>query len=801
MPRGKYEGSELDGRYELLRQLDEGSFGAVYEARDLKLGRGVAIKILFDQGEAAFRKEARLAVQFEHPNVVQVYDYGSDNSLNVGYIVMEFLRGRRLDQVITSLACRIPDSMIVRFVDQIGSALQLAHERQLIHRDLKPHNVMLVDEKTPQERFVLLDLGLASQMNTNSTLRNRTLDGAMSPRYASPEQLNSGEVGFRSDIYSFATMVYELFAGTNPFPCEELLGLMMAICQQPPPPFADVVPERPIPSGVEDILFQCLAKRPADRPASIGEVREAILREMSGNPADPNARSGYPFGAPPLSGTGTGSGFRQDANSQLSSHTIPPPASQSSPPLPHNTSVPPVSVATGSGRSDPTSGRAAAVAPASPEWKGRSKRDRAPGSMVWIVAAALIAVAGVGAVAGRQWLFRENSTDMVTQPAVRLVMASDIELASESNAALQLLVDPPISSSGESPEIRVEALGLPDWLSVTIPKTIAAAQLNQLMLHAGPVSDTRSVRIQVHVSAGDWTQIRDVDVTVSAPDVVKLPAGFTVATEAEIVRCEADGRRHYGRIVRALSTGLQSTFLLVEPSLLSHNRAGGGLPFYIMENEVSNELFAAFMTSEPGQALPASVKTEWQMGATAGKDSLSPSQHPRLPAVRVPPLVAHRFAIWLCGNAGHLPTVEQWDLAAGLGIHQLPEQPESARYPDGPFQGVWNSTSIDVAVNRRSLGPSAVGESRDDISLYGCRDMSGNVREMTETLMNGSRLGGIVDAAGNSLQRVVLRGHSYLNETPLLWSDLEEQSDIPDALGIDETEPSVGFRVVLEIPR
>jgi serine/threonine protein kinase/formylglycine-generating enzyme required for sulfatase activity len=801
MPRGKYEGSELDGRYELLRQIDEGSFGAVYEARDLKLGRGVAIKILFDQGEAAFRKEARLAVQFEHPNVVQVYDYGSDTSLNVGYIVMEFLRGRRLDQVITSLACQVPDFMIVRFVDQIGSALQLAHERQLIHRDLKPHNVMLVDEKTPQERFVLLDLGLASQMNTNSTLRNRTLDGAMSPRYASPEQLNSGEVGFRSDIYSFGTMVYELFTGRNPFPCEDLLGLMMAICQQPPPPMAEVVPERPIPDGVEDILFQCLAKRPADRPASIGEVRESILREMIGNPADPNARSGYLLGTPPVSGTGTGSGFRQEASPQHSSHTIPPPASQSPAPLPHNTSVPPVSVATGSGRGSSSSGPAAAVASAPPEWKGRNKPARTAGPMVWIVAASLIAVAGVGGLAGIQWLSRKNSADIVTQPHARLVMASEIALASESNAALQLLVDPPTSPNGEAPEIRVEATGLPDWLSVTIPKTIAAAQLNQLMLHAGPVSDARSVRIQVHVSAGDWTQIRDVNVTVAAPDVVKLPVGFTAPAEAVIVRCDADGRRHYGRIVRSLPTGNQAAFLLVEPSLLSRNRVGGGLPFYIMEDEVSNDLFTAFLSSDPGQALPESVNSEWQIGATAGKDSLSPSQHPTLPAVRVPPLVAHRFAIWLCGNAGHLPTVEQWDLAAGFGIHQLPEQPESARYPDGPFRGVWNPASIDIAVNRRQLGPRAVGESRDDVSLYGCRDMSGNVREMTETLMNGSRLGGIVDAAGSSLQRVVLRGRSYLNETPLLWSDLEEQSDIPDALGIDETDPSVGFRIVLEIPR
>ena len=92
MPKDRYEDQELDGRYQLQRLLDAGNFGAVYEARDSKLGRTVAVKILFEKDETAFRKEAKLAVQFDHPNVVKVFDYGSDEKLNVGFIVMEFLQ-------------------------------------------------------------------------------------------------------------------------------------------------------------------------------------------------------------------------------------------------------------------------------------------------------------------------------------------------------------------------------------------------------------------------------------------------------------------------------------------------------------------------------------------------------------------------------------------------------------------------------------------------------------------------------------------------------------------------------------
>ncbi len=181
--------------------------------------------------------------------------------------------------------------MIVRFVDQIGAALQLAHERNLIHRDLKPQNVMLVEEGTLQERFVLLDLGLASQMNSTSTLRNQTLDGALSPRYASPEQMGQEVVDFRSDIYSFGTILYELFTGEVPFVRDQMLSLMMAICSETPPTFQFTAPNRQVPSEVEVIVQHCLAKKQDKRPESIRIVRSRILAAFGADTAMPAANT------------------------------------------------------------------------------------------------------------------------------------------------------------------------------------------------------------------------------------------------------------------------------------------------------------------------------------------------------------------------------------------------------------------------------------------------------------------------------------------------------------------------------
>ena len=276
----QYEGIELENRYLLRRVVDTGSFGAVYEATDQKFDSRVAVKVLYssDVDSGTFRSEALLARQFRHPNVVEVYEFGVDGQHDVAYIVMEFLEGVRADQLIAETRFQL--RLFVRFVDQIGSALHSAHTRNLVHRDLKPQNIMLVDRGQPTERYLLLDLGIASKTDALATLRNQALDGAMSPQYASPEQILNRDVGHLSDVYSFGTIMFEWLTGRLPFESSQLLGLANAICTESPPRLSEMS-EREIHSDVEAIVLQCLEKEPEYRPDSINEVRTRILQIMA----------------------------------------------------------------------------------------------------------------------------------------------------------------------------------------------------------------------------------------------------------------------------------------------------------------------------------------------------------------------------------------------------------------------------------------------------------------------------------------------------------------------------------------
>ncbi|HET6329015.1 MAG TPA: bifunctional serine/threonine-protein kinase/formylglycine-generating enzyme family protein [Planctomycetaceae bacterium] len=284
----EFAGTVLQDRYKLIRHVSCGANGAVYQAADLKFdGRRVAIKLAISVfSEAQFEREARFLGQLDHQGVVKVFDHGVQDG--IPFIVMEYLEGQSLDQILEQCHQRLPDDLITKFVDEIGAALRSAHGKNVIHRDLKPQNVLLVDTNDCDDggqllkRFVLVDFGIASKIDAKATMLNATLAGLGTPEYRSPEQLDKLDVTPSTDIYTFGVVLYELLAGRVPFPASSgshsgFAHLCLAIANNPPPPLSKTAPDRAIDPAIEELVLQCLEKEPAKRPQSIAEVRRRYL--------------------------------------------------------------------------------------------------------------------------------------------------------------------------------------------------------------------------------------------------------------------------------------------------------------------------------------------------------------------------------------------------------------------------------------------------------------------------------------------------------------------------------------------
>ena len=275
---------EITTRYLAQKRLGSGSFGDVYLCQDRKLGRQVAVKLMKGSGNAAaaikdaelFRREAKLLALLDHVNVVRIFDYdvADDGAL---FLVMEYLDGR----VLTELKLPLDMDVISQFVAQIAAALHSAHERGLIHRDLKPANVMYIDRGGLDSRFVLLDLGIAKLVNATQgaghTIRNATFGGPVgSLPYMAPEQVVEGEVDGRTDVYAFGSTLFELLTGSTPL--GHISGtqftIFNAITSAAPRRLSEVAPDTEFPSGLEELIDDCLRKNPDERPASMRQVVE-----------------------------------------------------------------------------------------------------------------------------------------------------------------------------------------------------------------------------------------------------------------------------------------------------------------------------------------------------------------------------------------------------------------------------------------------------------------------------------------------------------------------------------------------
>ena len=280
-------GQCIDGKVTILKPLGKGAMGAVYRAHQDAMQRDVAVKILHRKdGQDVttirrFLREARIASGLRHPNAVTLFDYGQSESGEL-YLVMELLDGVELATEIDRIGPMAP-ARAVGIIAQVCDALQHAHEAGLVHRDVKPANIFLLQDVRRRGDFVkVLDFGLARSQKVEesvSVTQSGTVVGT--PAYMSPEQATSGEATPRSDVYSIGVVLYELLAGVRPFSGSSIITLLMKHANDPPPPLSEVRPDLLVPTALEAAVMQALEKDPLKRPESAAAFSDLLHEAVS----------------------------------------------------------------------------------------------------------------------------------------------------------------------------------------------------------------------------------------------------------------------------------------------------------------------------------------------------------------------------------------------------------------------------------------------------------------------------------------------------------------------------------------
>ena len=262
----------LANRYELFERVGEGGMSVVYKAKDRLLNRFVAIKILKPEfiGDQkfieSFRRESQNAASMSHPNIVNIYDVGREG--NIHYIVMELIEGRALSDYIREQG-PMAYPKVIALSKQIASALAFAHKNHIIHRDVKPHNVMI----TPNGTAKITDFGIAKAVNAATIVDNT--DGIVgSVHYFSPEQARGGYVDEKSDIYSLGIVMYEMLTGQVPFDGDNPVNIALQHINAEMTPPSQLVSG--VPPALEHIIMKCCDKYPVNRYASADDLIEAL---------------------------------------------------------------------------------------------------------------------------------------------------------------------------------------------------------------------------------------------------------------------------------------------------------------------------------------------------------------------------------------------------------------------------------------------------------------------------------------------------------------------------------------------
>jgi len=280
------------GRYHILEQLGEGGMAIVYKAYDTRLERNVAVKVILPQRQFSekflkrFEREAKVLAQLSHPNIVGVIDYGEHEGLP--YIVMEYIPAGTLKQKIGK---PIPWREAARLLAPMARALEYAHKHNIIHRDVKPSNILVTETNQP----MLSDFGIAKILETEETIDlTGTGTGIGTPEYMAPEQALSQGIDHRTDIYALGIVFYEMVTGRKPYRADTPLAVLFKHVNDPLPRPKQFIPD--LPDFVEQALIKSLAKNPAYRYSTAAEFAVDLEKIAYGQEGDTIAATPFPMG-------------------------------------------------------------------------------------------------------------------------------------------------------------------------------------------------------------------------------------------------------------------------------------------------------------------------------------------------------------------------------------------------------------------------------------------------------------------------------------------------------------------------
>jgi len=273
-----FKGKIFANRYEILEKINSGGMANIYLARDKKLSRNVALKIMFPQFASdshfveRFKREAKSMANLSHPYIATVYDWGKEEEIY--YIAMEYLSGENLSQTINKKGI-LPPSEVVDISIKICEALEVIHEQGIIHRDIKPSNILVTEDKD----IKITDFGIVKDSTPSLTQTGSILGTA---QYISPEQARGIKISKRSDIYSLGVVMYEMLTGDPPFRGDDSLSVALRHIREKPTLPSNII--KNLSKNLETVIVKCLLKNPEDRYSSATQLKEDLIRCSKGLP-------------------------------------------------------------------------------------------------------------------------------------------------------------------------------------------------------------------------------------------------------------------------------------------------------------------------------------------------------------------------------------------------------------------------------------------------------------------------------------------------------------------------------------